>query len=81
MILHDTVVTGHVSLPPLWWSPALVNGSYPTTANLGKLIKLTARFPFLNHFIRPAAHSGTTGYNKTLSLISFPYDCNFSLKV
>ena len=75
MILHDTVVTGHVSLPPLCWWPALVNGSYPTTANLGKLIKLTARFPFLNHFIRPAAHCGTTGYNKTL--ISFPYDFSY----
>ena len=59
----------------LWWPALVVNGSYPTTANLGKLIKLTARFPFLNHFIRPAAHCGTTGYNKTL--ISFPYDFSY----
>ena len=52
MILHDTVVRGHV-----WWN-------FHPTANLRKLIKLTARFPFLNHFIRPGTHCGTARHNK-----------------
>ena len=52
MILHDTVVRGHV-----WWN-------FHPTANLRKLIKLTARFPFLNHFIRPSTRCGSTRYNK-----------------
>ena len=39
----------------------------------GNWSKLTTRFPFLNHFIRPRLHCGTTSYSKT-----FTQECKFS---
>ena len=64
------MVAGHVWLtPPGHLPPAPI----PPQPIWGNWSKLTTRFPFLNHFIRPRLHCGTTSYSKT-----FTQECKFS---
>ena len=64
MILHDSVVRGHVSLTP---PPSPSENPTSLSENQSGEIdqsQPTTRFPFLNHFIRPGLHSGSCRQNK-----------------
>ena len=67
------MVAGHVWLTPLLVTCPRWAAPIPPQPIWGNWSKLTTRFPFLNHFIRPRLHCGTTTYSKT-----FTQECKFS---
>ena len=67
------MVAGHVWLTPLLVTCPRWTAAIPPQPIWGNWSKLTTRFPFLNHFIRPRLHCGTTSYSKT-----FIQECKFS---
>ena len=76
MILHDSVVRGHVSLTPLSERKSHQPIREPIWGNWSK--PPTTRFPFLNHFIRPGLHSGSCRQNKiSRQLTYYNHNCFF----